>query len=205
MNKVLIYGGAFDPPHYGHLAVAHEALKVMAHKGYTSLWYMPCASDAFGLKELSGGSHRVAMLEELDGADPRTSVSTFELDMNNQAGTYALMRALIRAYPGFSFAYVIGQDQARLIKRWRNSRALRKLVPFVTIKRHGDPPFQWGIGWASEGHHTYVKDSPIKRTMASVCIRKAITSGNKKYLRDTQTSPAIMQYIRSNNLYRKGK
>ena len=202
MRKILIYGGAFDPPHYGHLAVAQTALEVMSPKGFNHLWFMPCASDTFGMKALAGGSHRVSMLEMIALAESRASISTFELDMNNQAGTYALMKALMQTYPGTDFAYVIGQDQARQIKKWRNSRALRKLVPFVTIRRLSEPPFRWAVRWAENAPHVFVKDSPMEKNMASSEIRRAISAGHTKYMRNTVTSPAVMSYIHSNNLYK---
>ena len=207
MSKVLILGGAFDPPHYGHYSIARRALDHMAVDGFNGLWFMPCSSDAFGIKNLSSAEHRVNMLELLLNAlpDPRMLINTFELDWPQTIGTYAVMKKLMAAYPEKEFRYVIGTDQAESIRQWRNSRELRKLIPFVTVlRRFAGLKRYKGLQWCDKAPHIYISKLPNdEHPISSTAIREAVASGakDKKFLLD-KTHSNVLQYIEEHNLYK---
>jgi nicotinate-nucleotide adenylyltransferase len=204
-GKVLIYGGAFDPPHLGHVETAFTAIKEMRQREYMSLWFMPCATDVFGHKKLTGGSHRVEMLERTlsEYGTSEMSVSTFELDMNNQAGTYAMLKQLEMAYPSFKFAFVMGSDQAQAIKKWRNSRSLRREFPIVVVRRMGKPPFTWLMPWATRKPHVYIEKHNMDNPMSSTDVRQYVRSGFvTAKLNKTHIASRVKNYIKRNGLYR---
>jgi nicotinate-nucleotide adenylyltransferase len=138
-NKVLLYGGTFNPPTKGHMAVATDALLRMRVHGYRDLWFLPCLTNTlFGKKPVSA-EHRVRMLEKsiAEFGNEHMYICTYEIELNNNAGTYSVVKNLIRLFPNNSFAFVIGMDEAAVIRKWRNSRKLLRLVPFVVFERAG--------------------------------------------------------------------
>jgi nicotinate-nucleotide adenylyltransferase len=172
--KTMLYGGAFNPVHVAHRAAAIHCLNWMAAKhGYEELWFLPCHSDAFGIKDMEAPHHRVAMLERtLEGiGDVRFRICTEEIDTANNAGTYAVVRRLIKAYPGREFTYLIGSDQAGLIRRWRNSRKLIMTVPFTVVTRTGMQGYRFSY-WYRRGPHFFIDKTPMKKPVSSTSIRQ---------------------------------
>lgn len=171
--KTLLYGGAFDPVHVAHKLAAVNALNYMAAKqGYEELWFLPCYSDAFGEKNMETPEHRVTMLEHIinDIGDIRFRICTEELEMANDAGTYAVIRRLIKAYPGRQFGYLLGNDQAQLIRNWRNSRKLVMTIPFVVMPRAGVHAWHYSY-WYRHKPHFYMDKPAIKSPVSSTAIR----------------------------------
>lgn len=212
MSKlVILYGGAFDPPHVGHIATAQKAITTRI-AGYTladELWFLPCYSDAFGKKKLSPAEDRVLMLERVVAENPafRFRVCTDEIEMRNRAGTYAVVREMYRRYPGYEFLYLIGLDQARDIRFWRNSRKLRKVIRFMAVKRKGVFPYGTA-GWVNQSPHMLIKDEPLKTNedISSSRIRAAFRSSYKTGepipgLFLSWLTPLVNRHILENKLY----
>lgn len=215
MSKtVILYGGAFDPPHYAHLWAAQKALLRKIHyRSADELWFLPCYSDAFGEKKLSPAEDRVNMLDIMVRNNPKYSfrVCTDEIEMRNHAGTYAVVKEMYRRYPGYEFVYLIGLDQARDISKWRNSRKLRKIIRFMVVKRYGVYPFG-PAGWIRKDPHIFIDNdlTETKEDISSSRLRAAVrechTSG--KYLGDKFLSwldADVEEYIRRNSLYEPKK
>jgi len=136
-QKVLLYGGAFNPPHLGHKAVAEAALEHMSKFGYEQLWFVPSAMDMFGKKTLVSPEHRFGMLVLMTSTDMggRFSVEMSDIKLENNKGTYALLCHMRKIYPTYEFAFVIGSDQALKIKKWRNYERLLEKIPLVIVER----------------------------------------------------------------------
>lgn len=207
MSKVLLFGGAFDPIHVGHEALANLVLDEMHEKqGFEQLWFLPCYSDAFGNKNMQHWKHRVAMLEHtvVYNANPRFSVCTHEIEMANKAGTYAVVKSIMEKYPGHEFAYVIGLDQAYYIRKWRNSRNLLKTIPFVTVSRTPTLGGYWGIQWYRRPPHSYIDKTPIDAPISSTDIRMDIVDANQTWWGGNypKLNHAVKKYIIENELYK---
>lgn len=197
-KNILLFGGAFDPPHVGHLTTAAIALE---HIGSDELWFIPCYSDAFGQKNLSDVHHRVAMVDLMIKDFPvyKFYICEREIEMANQAGTYAVVRELIHSYPNYNFRYVIGLDQAQRIREWRNSRDLLKTIPFVVVRR-ADLPDK--TSWYHRQPHTYLNTS-VENKIASSNIRFDFAAARDKFKKTCHPNltVSVNRYIIENNLY----
>lgn len=69
--NVAILGGAFNPPHLGHLLIAEQTLKFT---DIDQVWLTPCYKHTF-LKNLAPVKHRIAMTKMLTGEDIRFEAS----------------------------------------------------------------------------------------------------------------------------------
>ena len=210
-KTVILYGGAFDPPHYAHLWAAQKALlRKIKYNNADELWFLPCYSDAFGKKNLSPAEDRVNMLEIMIRKNPKYSfrVCTDEIEMRNRAGTYAVVKEMYRRYPGHEFIYLIGLDQARDINKWRNSRKLRKIIRFMIVKRHGVYPFGKAF-WIRKDPHIFI-DNELTETKEDLCssriraaARQCCVTGEKledKFL--SWLDPEVEEYFRKHSLYK---
>src|SRR5258708_24044546 len=72
-----ILGGTFDPPHIGHLALAHEAY---ARLGLDCVWFVPTGNPPPKPgRPISPAAHRVAMVRLATAPDARFGLSYVEL------------------------------------------------------------------------------------------------------------------------------
>jgi nicotinate-nucleotide adenylyltransferase len=201
MSNILLFGGAFDPPHYGHIAAAKRALQLKMHE---EVWWLPSASDAFGEKKMSDGEHRFNMLSILlaIAEDPRMFINRFELNFPETIGTYATVIKMKEAYPQHEFSYLIGTDQAERIREWRNSRELTRIIPFVVIRRNGEFPSYDKINWATIKPHNLTLAPTGDFNISSTKIRDMIRSGQPPEDILQLIPEQIYQYILKNKLYK---
>jgi nicotinate-nucleotide adenylyltransferase len=131
--KILVFGGSFDPIHYGHLLVADRAQK---DGGFDEVWFTPCQESRYG-KKLSSRFDRVTMLKmgfDCFGNDTfRISNSEFECGAHGKM--YDLAVYLREKHPDFEFEYLIGQDSFDKINSWYRAEELTTEFKFVTVPR----------------------------------------------------------------------
>ena len=71
MRNVALYGGAFDPPHIGHLSLIHSLFKT---KGVDEIWLLPCG-DREDKKLLLPMHKRLHLMQLLFGSTPNIKIS----------------------------------------------------------------------------------------------------------------------------------
>jgi nicotinate-nucleotide adenylyltransferase len=130
-----LFGGSFDPPHLGHLSLAHCALTQL---GLDQLLWMPAGRpwQKTG-RGLAAPSHRRAMAALMVAAEPRFSVDDSELERDGASYTIDTVRARLASYPGEQLFLVIGQDQFERFHTWRDWRELLGLVTLAVAARAG--------------------------------------------------------------------
>jgi nicotinate-nucleotide adenylyltransferase len=207
-KNVILYGGSFDPVHKAHEAIALHALEmVQSMTGEEhELWFLPAYSDAFSVKRYASAHHRLNMLHIITDKIVmmnRIRVCSFEIDMANKAGTYAVVNALMREYPSINFKYLIGQDQAASIRQWRNSRDLLKLLPFVVTSRKGY--YYSSSNWFRQKPHIYLRDQVVDRNISSTRTREYLRGPESRIAYQTKDMgdirASIKAYIFEHNLY----
>lgn len=210
-KHVLLYGGAFDPVTKAHRMVPINVWEQLLATLYPDceLWYLPAYSDAFNKKKFSELEHRMAMLDLLVNdiiRNPSVSICTHEIDMANNAGTYAVVQSLRKTYPDVEFMYLIGLDQAMSIRRWRKSRDLVKTIPFITTNRAG----VWnhtGTFWHQDSPHMYLRKTIVADRVSSSQVRSDFMDSERRNNLTGELHPMldphIHQYIMDNNLYRE--
>ena len=213
-RDVLLLGGAFDPPHMGHMALASRVLFNMSEKFHKDfdLWFLPSCSTDFSYKIHEKIHHRINMLNYLihgEIQDPRITVCNIEMELNNRPGTYAVVKALIKAYPQLSFRYVMGIDQVAGIRRWRKSRDLLKSIPFVIFSRTGHTSYVSSFWFQSEPH-IFFNEKPLRNPVSSSTIRSTLLGKKRdEFLNNneaTQGLPSsIKKYILEQDLYKGAK
>ncbi len=128
-------GGAFDPVHLGHLALAKDAF---AGLDLDAVWFVPTAQSP--LKDNVPGLDDVGRLELLQAAlanFPDFRICKAELDRGGISYTIDTARQLIGEYPGTEFSWIIGSDQVKLLHKWREIHELAKRIRFIVVSRPG--------------------------------------------------------------------
>ncbi len=110
-------GGAFNPPHLGHLILAQEAY---AQLGLDRVVFVPYAEPSHRqLEDDPGPEVRLTMCEQATSADGRLGVSRIEIDRGGPSYTVDTLRELRRRAPDDELFLLIGGDQAAALGSWR--------------------------------------------------------------------------------------
>jgi nicotinate-nucleotide adenylyltransferase len=135
-ERVAFYGGTFDPPHRGHLAVARAAAE---HFRLRRVLFAPVARQP--LKAESSATsilHRFAMVALATADDARFIPSQLDVVDSGEPNftVDALARLRVEA-PEVKLFSLVGADAFQSIADWREPRKLLSLCDWIVAARPG--------------------------------------------------------------------
>lgn len=127
MQKLAVFGGTFNPVHWGHLLIAEAAFDQLQLDRV--LWvpaYHPPHKES--AQALLSYDQRLEMVQQAVIDHPNFEVSTIERDRSGTSYAIDTLRALQRLYPGGDGAtqwyWIIGLDAFQALPRWYAHREL---------------------------------------------------------------------------------
>lgn len=183
--KIGLLGGAFNPPHLGHLFVAQQ---VLDFTDCEEVWFLPNYRQ-IPPKPVAPVAHRLAMVRLLEL--PKTRVSTIEIDHELDGDTVHILPHLPKDH---DYSFIIGSDQLSSIHLWGQWETLVSSLPFFVFPRYGFPnePLYPNMSLVHS-------DMVISSNLSSTKIRERISRGLSV---DQFVPPAICWYIQRHGLYR---
>ena len=146
--RILLYGGSFDPPHAGHLAVSARAQRALKAD---YVWWLVSPQNPLKPKPAHGLAARVARARAML-RQPRMHPRTKALALEQALGTrYAAdtVSALQRHYPQARFVWLLGADAMAQLHRWKDWAALMRRVPLAVYPR-ADATLRAGLSPAAQ-------------------------------------------------------
>ena len=131
-----IFGGTFDPVHYGHLRAADE---VRAHFDLDEMRLLPAGDPPHRAPPGAPAAHRLAMLELALAEFPALSIDAREIARSGKSYTVLTLEALRAEHPAASLALVVGADAFLGLPSWHRWRELFDLAHVVVVTRPGTP------------------------------------------------------------------
>ena len=199
--RVGILGGAFNPPHIGHLVCAQEALTQLE---LDRVVFMPVGVPPHREIELDPGAQaRLELTELAVSGDDRFEVSRMEVEKEGPAYTSETLAALRDESPDDELFLILGGDQAAALGSWHEPEQVLKLATVAVFER-----FSWGrnaivikIGRLPGARNVRYLDMPLLQVSSSA-IRRRVREGLPiRYL----VSDSVIEYISSNDLYGAGR
>jgi asparaginyl-tRNA synthetase len=134
--RIGLFGGSFNPPHAGHLAVAQAVRE--AH-GLDEVILIPAARPPHKPDEpdMASPADRLRMTEALAALDPTLRVSDLELSRIGPSYSIDTVRALRAERPDDTFYFVIGADTVGELPTWKDAETLLREINFVPVNRPG--------------------------------------------------------------------
>ena len=130
--RVGVFGGAFDPPHVAHVALAQAAVEQLQ---LDQLRIFPTGQAWHKTPSLTAPEHRLALAEIAFGGLPRTVIDDRELRRPGPTYTIDTLRELKAEYPEAQLFLVMGEDQAISLTRWREWEAIVQLAIICVAER----------------------------------------------------------------------
>jgi nicotinate-nucleotide adenylyltransferase len=216
--KVGVFGGTFNPIHYGHLRAAEE---VRDKLGMDRILFVPSGSPPLKTREIAKAEHRYEMTRLAILGNPFFELSDIECGRAGRSYTLNTVEELKRTEPGTEFYFILGIDAFLDIPDWWQPDRLVAFTDFIIIAR---PAFRFidlkvspylKIGMSAlkdlDGSVTEIFMAKLKKARkaflvrltpigaSSTAIRRLIKQGKSiKYL----LPPDIQSYIITHKLYK---
>ena len=132
--RIGVFGGTFDPIHFGHLAIAEEARWRYA---LDAVLFIP-AGDPPHKAGLGADAESRYLMTVLATADhPSFYVSRCELERDGPSYTVDTLRSLHAAYPAAQLFLLMGLDAALDFPGWREPETIRQMATVIAAERPG--------------------------------------------------------------------
>ncbi|GIK77163.1 MAG: nicotinate (nicotinamide) nucleotide adenylyltransferase [Acidobacteria bacterium] len=133
-----VLGGAFNPPHIGHLLLAQEAVAAL---GLEEVLLVPTGvAPHKRIDPEPGPAVRLELAEAaVDGA-PRLAVSAIEVDRGGPSFAYRTLEMLADEDPGSELTFVMGADMAAGLEGWKRPERVVELARIAVAARPGFDP-----------------------------------------------------------------
>jgi len=194
VSRVGLFGGTFDPPHSGHVAVAGDVADRLRLDRV--LWIPAGEPPHKPASGVSPASDRLEMVREAVRADPRFEVSTVEIDRPGPSYMVDTVRALRSALPEAELYLIIGADELQDFGSWRAPDEIVRHVRLAVMDRAGDP---------AEAHsHVVPKGAeaifvPVRRVdVSSTEVRADVRAGRDP---GDKIPPGVAAVIEREGLY----
>jgi nicotinate-nucleotide adenylyltransferase len=195
--RVGILGGAFNPPHVGHLVCAQEGLVQLELE---KVVFIPVGHAPHReLVDDPGAEARLEMVELAAGDDARFAISRAELDRPGPSYTADTLRDLRSKAPDDELFLILGGDQAAALPSWREPETVLSLATVAVVERSNWSRNAIGItiGRLPGAERIRYLDMPVMQVSSS-SIRRRVAEGRPiRYL----VPDKVASYIGANGLY----
>jgi len=206
--RVGVFGGSFNPIHFGHLLIADQVLEAL---GLDRVLFVPAASPPHKpAEELAPAEARFEMTRLAVQAHPRFAVSDVELRRRGTSYTVDTLRALGREGELF---LLLGSETFLDLLSWKDPRQVTALARPVVVARSGHafdpespaaqkvlqelglPPF---VGGPEPGRGPILTPATSLPISGSDLRRRALEGRSLHY----RMPEAVIGYIVAHDLYR---
>ncbi|MGE0367696.1 MAG: nicotinate-nucleotide adenylyltransferase [Candidatus Dadabacteria bacterium] len=133
-DRIGLFGGTFDPVHFGHLRAAEEIRETL---DLSRVWFVPSAIPPHKDKDITPSVHRLKMLEIAVEPNPFFGINTYEIEKKTTSYTIETLRHLTSTHPDAEFFFIVGSELFSRIETWKAYNELFTLSNFAVIGRPG--------------------------------------------------------------------
>ncbi len=134
-RSVGVLGGAFNPPHVGHMVLAQEAIWAL---GLDELVLVPTGRAPHKVIEPEPGPQvRLELARAAARGVERVRVSALEVEREGPSYAYRTLEQLEDEIPGSDFTFVMGADVAASLESWRRPERVLELARVAVAGRPG--------------------------------------------------------------------
>ena len=195
MCNIAMYGGAFDPPHNGHVNIAKafaERLKPV------KLYLIPTAQSPH--KRGNGGAtpeQRLEMCGLAMNCIPGVVVSDMGICRGGKSYTVDTLRTLRKMYPESGLYLLMGADMFMTLSEWHEYREILSLATICAVERGRFDMECLRNEAARLGARVLLENIGVCH-VSSTLIRELLQSGKSV---DGLLPPSVEEYIRAQGLY----
>ena len=192
--RIGVLGGAFDPPHAAHAALARAARRQL---NLDRVLWVPTFAPPHKGGPAASFADRVAMARALAAADEASEVSEIEASLPQPSYTLHTLRALKREYrkscPDAAWVLILGADNGATFACWHQPEAVLAEASLAIYPRAG---FSLAEGATPPG--TVMLDFPLMADQSTE-FRETLLRAREEAL--ARLPAPVAGYIRAHGLY----
>jgi nicotinate-nucleotide adenylyltransferase len=195
--RVGILGGAFNPPHLGHLCLAQEA---HARLGLDRVLLVPVGQAPHRVLEADpGADERLRMAQLAAVGDDRLGVSPIEVDRPGPSYMADTLTLLHEAEPATDLTLILGADQATRLSAWHQPERVLELARVAVADREGIGRDEVVAALGGLAGGDAIEGFPLPRIgVSSTMVRERVAGGLPvRYL----VPEAVADHIATRGLY----
>ena len=127
-----ILGGSFDPPHMGHLLIAHDALDALS---LDRLLIIPAGQQPLKQGIRTPAADRLAMVQRCFAGVERMEVDPVEIERGGLSYMVDTVADVQQRWPLAEVHLLVGEDVLATFSQWREPARLRSMVRLVVLRR----------------------------------------------------------------------
>lgn len=211
-KRVAYYGGSFDPPHRGHIAIAHALLEQFDLDKFVFVpaFHAPHKTS----KRPTSAYDRFAMLCLVTQNEPAMTVSRIEIEAPERPYSAETLGRLTAERQNEDIFFVMGADSWEEITTWREWETVLGLTNHIVVTR---PGFEIGFDHVTEsiranivdlrgdrafrpdrGRSIFVSDA-VRVDVSATAIRHKIVSGDASWRDDVPGE--VAKYLEKYQIY----
>ncbi|MFO1467695.1 MAG: nicotinate-nucleotide adenylyltransferase [Steroidobacteraceae bacterium] len=134
MNPIGIFGGTFDPIHYGHLRTAFELQQALR---LAEVRFLPAGNPPHRQQPLADASLRLRMVQAATEGHRGFVVDDREVRKSGPSYSVETLAELRREHPDRSLCLIVGMDAFLSLPKWHQWQELLQLSHLVVAHRPG--------------------------------------------------------------------
>ena len=132
--KIGIYGGTFNPVHYGHLRTAEDVYERLS---LDKMLFIPSGKTPFDKPYLARVPERYEMVERAIKGNRHFIISDVETKARGRSYSVDTIKKLDRTYKNTNFYFILGIDAFLDLPAWKEPEKLLNMTNLVVISRPG--------------------------------------------------------------------
>ncbi|NUQ64327.1 MAG: nicotinate-nucleotide adenylyltransferase [Pirellulales bacterium] len=197
-----LFGGSFDPVHFGHLMLAESAREQCR---LDRVLFLPAAVPPHKLGQRQTPiDPRIEMLRLATGGHEAFEVSRLEADRGGVSYTVDTLRHFREADPGAGLFFLMGADMLHDLPNWREAGEICRLAIPVVVRRPGISELDFDMLATVttpdriEIFRSHQVEMPEIGISSTEIRRRVAAGGSIRYW----TPRAVEKYIETQGLYR---
>ena len=173
MSRIGLYGGSFNPVHYGHLNVAKTAVEELKLDRLIVLPanVSPFKADASAEIAAMSRDYELELCRAVFAAVPKAEVDERELRRGGVSYAIDTVREIAAENPGAELFFIIGEDSVEGLPRWKEIDELKRLCSFKVFPRTSESSTAIRSAFAAAGV-VENPDAELARAVREGVIRK---------------------------------
>lgn len=135
IKRVGLFGGSFNPIHYGHTGLAQYILE---NTDIQQVWLMVSPQNPLKKRaDLMPDETRLRLAREATASMPNIRVCDIEMQLPVPSYTLNTLNVLKEMYPAIEFTLIIGSDNVFVFDRWYGYKEILENFPILVYPREG--------------------------------------------------------------------
>ncbi|MFA6136877.1 MAG: nicotinate (nicotinamide) nucleotide adenylyltransferase [Sulfurimonas sp.] len=130
METIALFGGSFDPPHIGHVAIVRALLHF---RDVNKVVIMPTYINPFKQRSHAPAVLRLEWLKKIFSSYKNVEIDNFEVNHAQKVSTIVSVKHLLKKHK--KVYLIIGADNLSSLHMWDRYEELHKLVTIVVAGR----------------------------------------------------------------------